>query len=198
MKPRHPAFGDSLRAALLLAAFTWAGGAGAASVSKTEYRLDHEKAQAAYKLEWNSCAKLHGKPKDACKVEARGHFQVAKAEIDARHKRTPKHEDKVKLAKAEAAYRLAAKKCDDLGGNARDVCKLDAKATWVAARGEASLSRASVDKGVYSRQATTERKDVREDNAAAVLAASRERCDPLSGAAKASCLADAKKKSGAP
>lgn len=196
MTRQHAAIANPLAAALLLAACAFAGGATAAPLSRTEYRLDHEKAQAAYKLEWNSCRKLQGNARDACKVEARGHFQIAKAEVEARHKRTPKHEDKVKLARAEAAFRLASEKCEDLGGNAKDVCKLDAKATWVAARSEARLSRASVDKGVYSRQATIERKDAREDTADALYAAAKERCDALSGEAKASCVGAAKKKFG--
>jgi hypothetical protein len=196
VKPQRAAIGKPLTAVLLLAACAFAGGADAAPLSKLEYRLDHEKAQAAYKLESNNCRKLQANARDVCKVQARGHFQVAKAEVDARHNRTPKHEDKVKLAKAEAAFRLATEKCEDLHGNAQNVCKLDARATWVAARGEASLSRASVDKGLYSRQATSERKDVREDNAAALFAAAKERCDALPGAAKATCVGDAKKRFG--
>jgi hypothetical protein len=194
--PLHAAIGRPLAAALLLAACTLAAGATASSVVRDEYRLDHEKAQAAYRLELASCRKLQGNPRDVCKVDARGHFQVAKAEIDARYKESPSNQDRVKLAKADAAYRLALEKCGDLSGNARDVCKADAKASSVAARAEARLSRASVDKGVYSRQAVRERKEAREDTAAALYVAAKERCDMLSGDAKAACLDDAKKKFG--
>ena len=192
----HAAIGRPLAAALLLAACTLAGAATASSVVRDEYRLDHEKAQAAYRLELASCRKLQGNPRDICKVEARGHFQVAKAEIDARYKESPSNQDRVKLAKADADYRLALEKCGDLTGNAKDVCKADAKANSVAARAETRLSRASVDKGVYSRQAIRERKDAKADTAAAQYVAARERCDMLAGDAKAACLDDARRKFG--
>jgi hypothetical protein len=183
-------------AALLLAACAFAGCVSAAPLAKNERRLDHDRAQAAYKLEWDSCRKLQGNAKDICKVEARGHFQVAKAEIEAKYKRSPANEDRVKLAKSEAAYRLAMEKCGDLGGNAKDVCKADAKASSVAARAEARLSRTSVDKGLYSRQATNEREEAKQDTKAAMFAAARERCDALSGDSKAACVGDAKKRFG--
>lgn len=196
MKPRRPAIGRPLNTALLLAACVFHGSASAGPPARTEYRLDHEKAQAAYRLESTSCRKLRGNAKDVCKVQARGHFQVAKAEINARHKQSPRNEDKVKLARAEAAFRWASEKCEDLQGNAQDVCKLDARTSWVAARSEARLSRAAVDKGMYSRKAVSERTQAREDNAEALYAAAKGRCDALAGEAKASCLGDAKKKFG--
>jgi hypothetical protein len=188
--------GRPLTALLLLAACAWAGGANAESLARKELRLDHERAQAAYRLEWKSCSKLQGNARDICKVQARGNFQVAKAEVQARYKPSPANEDGVKLARAEAAWRLASEKCEDLQGNAKDVCKADAKAALVASRSETRLSRASVDKGVYSRKAVSERKDAREETADALYAAEKERCDALSGAAKAGCVSEAKKRFG--
>ena len=196
MKTARVAIGQPLTAVLLVAACAFASGVNAEPLSTKERRLDHDKAQAAYRFDWASCRKQQGNAKDACKVEARGRFQVAKAEIDARYKNSPVNQDRIKLAKTDATYRLALEKCADLGGNARDVCKADARATSVAARAEARLSRASVDKGVNSRQAVSERKEAREDTAAALYAAARERCDTLSGAARAACVDDAKKKFG--
>ena len=196
MKALRAAIGRPLAAALLLAACTFASAASPASLAKDEYRLDHQKAQAAYRLELASCKKLQGNTKDVCKVEARGHFQMAKAQIDTRYKDSPANQDKVKLAKTEAAYRLALEKCGDLSGNAKEVCKADAKAASVAARAETRLSRASVDKGVNSRQAVNERKDAREDTADASYAAASKRCDALAGDAKSDCLVEAKKKYG--
>ena len=195
MRPQRAAIGKPLTAALLLATCAYAAGA-SASTEKDELRRDHDRAQAAYRLQWESCRKLQDRERDICKVEARGRFQVAKAEIKERFKRSPANQDRVKAAKADAAYRLALAKCGDLRGNAKDVCKADAKATSVAARGEVRLSRASVDRGIYSRQAIRERKDVREDNADARYAAEKERCDTLAGGAKASCVDEAKKKFG--
>jgi len=187
----HAPIGRPL-AALLLAACAWAGAANAESLAAKERRLDHERAQAAYRLEWSSCRKLQGNARDVCKVQARGNFDVAKAQVEARYKASPANEDGVKLARAEAAWRLAGEKCEDLRGNAQDVCKADAKAVWVAARSEIRLSRASADKGLYSRTAVHERKEARDDTADALYAAAKERCDALSGDAKAGCVSDAK------
>ena len=183
-------------AALLVAACTFAGGTHAESLAAKERRLDHEKAHAAYRLEWSSCKKLQGNARDICKVQAKGNFDIAKADIEVKYKPSPANEDGAKLARAEAAWRLASEKCDDMSGNARDVCKADAKATWVAARSETRLSRAAVDKGVNSRRAIHERKEAREDTADALYAAEKERCDALSGEAKAACVSGAKKKFG--
>ena len=195
MKPRRAAIGGPFRAALLLAACAFTAAA-SASPQKDEHRRDHKRAQAAYRLEWDSCRKLQDRARDVCKVQARGRFQVAKAEIDEKFKRSPANQDRVKDAKADASYRLALEKCGDLSGNAKDVCKADAKATSVAARGEVRLTRASVDRGIHSRQAVRERRDLREDTADAEYAAAKERCETLAGSAKGGCVGEAKRKFG--
>ena len=169
-----------------------AGDAGA--MSRNEYRVERDKVQAAYKNAWDSCKARKAHARDVCKAKAKGDYDVAKAALEARLKPTPKHEDKVKTEKAAAAYKLATEKCADLTGNAGDVCRKEAKASYVAAAGEAKLSRASVDDGVNSRRAVKERKDVREDTADALFAAAKERCNALSGDAKTACVVDVKKK----
>ena len=188
------ALGPLSLAAILLAGCAFAGSAGA--MSKAELRVAHEKAQGTYRSAWDACKPLQGNAKDICKVEAQGQFDIAKAELEARFKPTPKHDAKVRTEKAVAAYRLAREKCGDLRANAKEVCKKDAKAAYVAASGEAKLSRTDIDAGLNSRKAMRERKDVREDTADALFAAARERCDGLSGEAKQACVLDAKKKFG--
>jgi hypothetical protein len=179
---------------LALAVITGCSFAGAATgMSRNEYRVERDKLQAAYKMQSDGCQRAQGRARDICKVEAKGNSEVARAELEARRQATPKHDDKVKTEKAAAAYRLATEKCGDLAGNAKDVCRKDAKASYVAATGEARLSRASVNDGLYSRKAVHERKDVREDTADAEFAAARQRCDALAREPKASCLADARK-----
>jgi hypothetical protein len=165
VKARHAAIGRPL-AALLLAACAFAGAAHAGPPARTEYRLDHEKAQAAYRLDSARCRQLKGNPADVCKTEARGRFQVAKADIDLKYKHSPANQDRVKLANAQAAYGLATQKCGALAGNARQVCQADAKASLAATRAEVRLNRASIDKGVYSREAASERTKLRKLNPA--------------------------------
>ncbi|MDQ6880561.1 MAG: hypothetical protein M3150_00465, partial [Pseudomonadota bacterium] len=144
MKRRPPSARQRLLALALVAGCTVAAG-GAGAMSRNEYRVERDKVQAAYKNAWDSCKALKAHARDVCKAEAKGDDDVAKAALEARLKPTPKHEDKVKTEKAAAAYKLATEKCADLTGNAKDVCRKDAKASYVAAAGEAKLSRASVD-----------------------------------------------------
>lgn len=121
------------------------GGSAGAAMTKDQYRGEKDKVQATYKSAKASCKPMKGNARDICKVEARGNYQVAKAELEAQYQPTPRHDNKVKIEKAEAAYKLAKEKCDDLSGNAKDVCRKDAKAAYVAAKGEAKVSRAAVD-----------------------------------------------------
>ena len=192
---RRPAAAKNLIVLALAAGCAFAGSAGAA-VPKDQYRSERDRVQAAYKTALDSCTALKANARDICRAEAKGNYQVAKAELEAQYRPTPKRDDKVKREKAEAAYRLAKEKCDDLSGNAKDVCSKEAKATYVAARGEEKVSRAAVEKGVNSRKANSERKEARDDNTDAQYAAAKERCDALSGDAKANCIGDVKKKFG--
>jgi hypothetical protein len=47
----------------------------------------------------------------------------------------------VRTAKADAAYELAKEKCDDLSGNAKDVCQKDAKAAQASAKADAKAAK---------------------------------------------------------
>ena len=193
---QHAAIPSRLAALVGLAACAFVGAAGASSIAKSEYRAERERSHGVYRNEWDSCKKLRANAREICKVEAKGRFQVAKVELDAKYKPTPARDDKVKTTRAEAAFRLTREKCSDLSGNAKDVCRADAKMSLVAAQTEAKVSRAAIDKGVNSRQANSERKQAREENSEARFAAAKERCDALSGDAKSSCVGEARKKFG--
>jgi hypothetical protein len=186
---------QGLIAFAVLAGCAFAGSAGAA-IPKDQYQRQLQEAQGRYKAANDTCKTLAGNARDICKVEARGNYNVAKAELNALYKPSPKSGDKVKMEKAEAAWRLASEKCDDMSGNAKDICRLDAKTLYVAAKSEAKLSRASVDNGVNSRKANDERKEARDKNGDAQFAAAKERCDNLTGDAKTNCIGDVKKKFG--
>ena len=82
-----------------------------------------------------ACDALSGNAKDVCVEEAKGKEKVAKAEAEAAYKNTPKAREKARVARADAAYEVAKEKCDDLAGNAKDVCVKEAKAAHVKAQG---------------------------------------------------------------
>ena len=99
------------------------------------------------------------------------------------------------MAKADAAYDTAKEKCDDLSGNAKDVCIKDAKVVYTKAKDEAKIAKVSTD---TSKSKTDKMADVKKDANAdenkAKYKAANERCDALTGAAKDTCQNNAKAK----
>lgn len=104
------------------------------AMSKDAYKAEKDKIDATYKAEKERCDALSGNKKDICQAEAKGHHEVAKAELDARNKATPAAQRDVAMKKADADYEVAKERCDDLSGNAKDVCMKDAKAARERAR----------------------------------------------------------------
>lgn len=122
----------TLTAAVALALATQAG-----AMTRDEYKAAEDRIEAEYKAERERCDGLAGNAKDVCQAEAKGKEKVAKAELEAQYKPSPRANAKVVEARADAAYDVARQKCDDLSGNAKDVCMKDAKAAHTAARSEA-------------------------------------------------------------
>lgn len=120
----------------------FAGTAGAA-LSKDELKAEKDRIEADAKAAKERCKTLKDNAKDICMVEAKGNEKVAKAELDAKNNPGPRADEKLKVAKADAAYELAKEKCDDLSGNAKDTCNKDAKATFASAKGDAKAAKAS-------------------------------------------------------
>ena len=122
----------ALTAALTLTLATHAG-----AMTRDEYKAAEERIEAEHKAERARCDGLAGNAKDICQAEAKGKEKVAKAELEAQYKPSPRANAKVAEARADAAYDVAKQKCDDLSGNAKDVCMKDAKAAHTSARSEA-------------------------------------------------------------
>lgn len=134
----------SIAAALCLGL---AGSAGAAAMSKAEYQAQKDRIQADYKVDRDKCGPLKGNAQDICKAEAKGKYDVSKAELEAQYEPSPRHEAKVKTEKADADYKVARQKCQDLSGNPKDVCQKDAKAAYDSAKAEARATRTAEEKG---------------------------------------------------
>lgn len=170
----------------LLTVATWSAAPAATMTTPAEYQANRKNAEAAYKTAKAACDRLNGNAKDVCIEEAKGREQVAKAEAEAAHMGTPKAHEEVRVAQAEAAYRVAKEKCDDLAGNAKDVCVKEAHAAFVKAKADAKVARASGD---ARQQASEAKRDA--DYEVAI-----EKCDSLAGAAKDSCIRDVKARLG--
>ena len=79
-------------------------------------------------------------------------------------------------------YAVAKELCDDKGGNAKDVCVTEAKAAHTKELADAKLNK----------KVREARKDAIDDKRDADYKVATEKCESLSGDAKASCISDAK------
>jgi hypothetical protein len=199
MTPTRPA----LIAALLLA-FTFS--ATAAPLTQAEYKTGKFNIATKYKADRKACDANTGNAKDICVEEAKGAEKVSLAELDASHEPSTKHTYDVAVAKAKAAFAIAKEKCDDQTGNPKDVCRKEADATHTTAMAEAKLAeRTSMNNGKAAETITDAKTTAMDKNASAKNIANTdimdaeyktasEKCNALTGDAKAKCMTDAKTK----
>lgn len=194
---------------LMIALFVTAGlgfaGAGAAQtnvpmtapMSKASYTQAVKDADAQYKVDKEACSSLSGNAKDICVAEAKGKENVAKAEAEAAYKHTPKARENARIAHAQASYNVAIEKCDDLAGNRKDVCVKEAKSELVKGKANAKVDRVAADTNKESATKQAEaRKDASADKREAEYRVAIEKCDALAGAAKDTCVSNAKARFG--
>ena len=141
-RPQHETRRDPmsklLTALVAAAGLTVASLAGAAdTMSREAVKAENDKIDAVYKADKERCDALGGNKKDVCEAEAKAKRDVAKADVDARNKNTPAARRDLAMKKAEADYEVAKERCDDLAGNATDVCVKDAKAAHERAKAAA-------------------------------------------------------------
>lgn len=178
------------------------------TMSKAEYKAAKEKIEAEYKAALVPCDALTSNPKKICVTEAKGNKKVAFANLEASNEPSAKHQNKASAAKAEATYDLAHQKCQDLAGNAKDVCIKEAKAADVAAKADAKAlmktKEANADARKTINQAATKagekasdaRSEAVADKTDAQYKVEKEKCDTMAGAAKDNCLNQAKTRFG--
>jgi hypothetical protein len=167
------------------------------ATSKAEYTQALKDADAQYKRAKDACKSLSGNAKDICLAEANGNQKVAKAEAEAAYKNTPKARENARIARADANYKVAAEKCDDLAGNPKDVCVKEAKAALVKAKADAKVDRVATDtnREAASTQSAA-RKDANEEKREAERKVALEKCDALAGNAKDACVRTAESQYG--
>ena len=173
----------TLRHALIAVASLLAlGSAQAANFSKAVYSGAKDDVKASYKVERDGCNALGGNAKDICVEAAKGNEKVALAMLEYNYSGSPKDEAKLYEAQYEARYEVAKEKCDDLGGNEKDVCVREAKTGRDKAKSSLKLA-----KKVNSAAETAWAEQMKADYKLA-----REKCDAKSGDGKDVCVASAK------
>lgn len=158
----------------------------AADMSKDDYKAGKTRISMDYKTDKTACGLQSGNAKDICMEQAKGKEKVALAELEHGYTGKTSDQNKVLMAKAESAYAVAKEKCDDISGNAKDVCVKEAKAIEVKALADAKLGK----------QIGEAKQDAAQDKMDADYKVAVEKCDALSGDAKTSCNAAAKAKFG--
>jgi hypothetical protein len=108
-----------------------------AQMTKQAHGAEADKVEAAYKADKERCDALAGNKKDICVAEAKMKRDVAKADLDASFKNTADARRAAVIKKVDAEYDVAKEKCDDLAGNAKDVCIKDARAAREKAKASA-------------------------------------------------------------
>jgi hypothetical protein len=173
--PRH-----TLR--LLIGALFAAGAAHAATLPKAVYDGAKDDIKAAYKSERDACSGLAGNAKDICIESAKGREKVALARLEFDHTGKAADEMKWHEARYEARYDLSKERCDDLAGDRKDLCVQEAKTARDKAKADLKLAK-KVTAAIDDADSTRMKADYK---------LARERCEPLSGAAKDVCVASAK------
>jgi chromosome segregation ATPase len=138
-----------IAAALVALGFAFGGSAFAQDrMTHEAYKAEKDRIQADYKAAKEACNKLSGNAEDVCKAQAKAEERIAIAELDAKNKGTAKARADARVVRAEAQYDVAKEKCDDLAGNAKDVCVKDAKAAEQKAKADARAERADASRNV--------------------------------------------------
>lgn len=158
----------------------------AATMAKPDYTAGKTRISADYKADKAACASLKDNAKDICVEEAKAKEKVARAELEFSYTGKPKDQNKVLVAKAESTYAVAKEKCDDKKGNDKDVCVKEAKAVEVKALADAKMGK----------QIGAAKTDAAQDKRDADYKVAAEKCDAMTGDAKASCITAAKAKYG--
>ena len=171
------------RAAVALSALMCLASAQASTnFSKETYKGSKAQIKASYKVDKTACDGLKDNAKDVCIEQAKAGEKVALAQLEANFSGAPKDEAKLRTVQYEARYAVAKEKCDDLNGNAKDVCVQEARSARDKAKADVKLNKAVTE-------AMTSDIDAKMK---ADYKVAREKCDGLSGNAKDICVASAK------
>ena len=120
---------------------------GYAAMTKDSYKSTTKQIDATFKADKEQCKSLKANAKDICMAEAKAKQKIAKADAEADYKNTDKARAAARKTRADAEYDVAKEKCDDLAGNAKDVCMKEAKVQRDKARAGSARTERSATTG---------------------------------------------------
>ena len=170
---------------------------GALAMDRAAYNTARQRIGADTKVRLEKCRPLSGNAREVCTKEARGSAVIAQADLDALYRPSEQAHFKARVARANVAYEVARKKCDDLAVPTRKVCQKDAKGVHVRAVEDAKVAqveqRAGDTPAAKSAAVVQARKDAAAERRKADFDAAKARCDALSGELQTKCVADARR-----
>ncbi len=177
----------------------------AQTMSSWDFQSSMDSIATQYISNKVSCESLSTNASITCMAEARSIEEVAEADLVARSENTIRSHYEALITKAEADHAVAKKMCDDLSGNAKDICQKDAKASEIAAIADAKAHiRTSSGGKIMPNEKSAEAKNRAENTSSAAVPSRRygqegdsefsvvkEWCNTLAGGAKGKCLNEA-------
>ena len=180
-----------------IAALAFVGAAAHATpMSREAYKAQEVRIEAEYDAAQARCKPLKGNARDVCKEQARGARDIQQAELALQYKPTADNDEKLRIAKAEAVYAVSLQKCKPLDGDAREICRKDAKAVFAGAKADAKLQKDVVAQQMRSEGIVRERTERDDKVAEAQFNAARDRCEMLPADGRDVCLQDARRRFG--
>lgn len=111
------------------------------AMSEEEIRAETNRIAAQYSTAMAHCQTLQGNDKQVCVEDAKCSQRVAQAERDAKLLGDADHNYQVRIARADADYRVAKERCNEMRGDAVGICKIDAQAAYLKAQQDAQVKR---------------------------------------------------------
>ncbi|MDB5899395.1 MAG: hypothetical protein JWP22_1933 [Ramlibacter sp.] len=165
-------------------------------LTRDDVKAHKVRIEEGYDHAQTRCRRVQGHARELCNEQARGDRDVQQAELDFQALPTPENDRKLRLQKAEAAYSISLIRCKDMDGQAKEVCRRDAKMVYNDAKVEAKLQNDVATPTLRAENTVRERTVVAEKMAEAQYISARERCEMLPGEGREPCIADVKKRFG--
>ena len=174
------------KTSLMFCMFAVASSSFSATMAKTEYSAAKTQISRDYKTDRAACDKNTGNERDICIEKAKAKEKVAKAELEYSYTGKASDGKRLAIVKGDTTYAVAKEMCEAKTGNDKNVCVKEAKAAHTKATADAKMNKEISD---AKKSATDDKRDA-EYNVAT------EKCQSLTGDAKAACVSQAKVKYG--
>ncbi len=119
--------------------------ASAVSGAEPTYVAELDRIEAEFRAARERCDGTPGHLGNVCVAEARAVRRIAKAELEARGKGTPKSWYDARIARAEAEFEVAKERCGERSGDPREQCITEARAAEARAKADARQARSEAE-----------------------------------------------------